>query len=256
MSEMDCVSTFHLKFVHTHPLTRNHKGSLIQQPSFTIRADGDEYHFFGRDVMWSFLDALFPDDPLPRNALEDDLFAPVMGTDSMYSIFNDLTREAYEEGNQYLILHHEDNKVMMVSSLNSLGLSSDIETAGGVLSYLVREDSAEYVPFKYRSKKGVNLRPSAYIYVKKCKIQVIDLGLTWYLRAIGADTQGGNVGIIPPTTYQKKDKVAFAIGCQGAVDAAIAYTPIDTLLMQVSPSSLLTREYDVLLYDRKTKGML
>tara|TARA_R110001592_G_scaffold138248_1_gene357050 strand:+ start:8369 stop:9154 length:786 start_codon:yes stop_codon:yes gene_type:complete len=261
MSEIDCISVREIKFTKTYPMTRNHKGSLVQQPHFTISAGEYQFSFVGRDVMWSFLDALFVDDNLPRGPVEDDLFAPDIHSPSMYSLFNEFRDEAVEAGNEYLILYHDNAVVKMVTSLLSLGLSNDIEYIG----HLMSGTEISYAPFKYRDKKGSHLRRSAYWYINKCKVQVVDLGRTWYLRVVGADSNGGYVGICPPVSIIKSDRETLAMTLKNFTAEASQYTPIeirkeswyaDGEKRVEYVSSYLSREYDMLLYRRKIEERL
>lgn len=259
MSEIDCISVRDIKFTKTQPMSRNHRGNLIQQPHFTISADDKEYSFVGRDVMWSFLDALFVNNHLPRGPVEDDLFAPDIHSPSMYSLFNEFRDEAIEEDNDYLIVYHDKNVVKMVVSLLSLGLSNDIEYIG----HLMSGTDLCYAPFKYRDKKGSHLRRSAYWYINKCKVQVVDLGRTWYLRVVGADSNGDYVGICPPVSIIKSDKETLAVTLKNIIAEASQYTPI--LNARWMPrgkkrtenvNSYLTKEYYLLLYRRKIEKRL
>lgn len=255
MSEIDCVSVRDIRFTKTYPMTRNHKGQLIQQPHFTITADDREYSFVGRDVMWSFLDALFVDDHLPRGPVEDDLFAPDIHSPSMYSLFNEFRDEAYEGGNDYLILYHDNAVVKMVTSLLSLGLSNDIEYIG----HLMSGTEVCYSPFKYRDKKGSHLRRSAYWYINKCKVQVVDLGRAWYLRVVGADSSGHYVGICPPVSITKSDKMILTMTLKNIIAEASQYSPIlndSRNGHEENINSYLTKEYDLLLYRRKMEKRL
>ena len=256
MNEVDCVTVRDIKFTKTYPMTRNHKGQLIQQPHFVITADNREYSFVGRDVMWSFLDALFDGDPLPRGPVEDDMFAPTIHSPSMYSLLNEFRDEAYEAGNDYLILYHDNAVVKMVSSLLSLGLSNDIEYIGHIMS----GTEVCYAPFKYRDKKGSHLRRSAYWYINKCKVQVVDLGRTWYVRVVGADNNGNYVGICPPVSIIKNDRENLAMTLRNIIAEASQYTPINSVLrgknLRENVGSYLTKEYDMLLYRRKMEERL
>jgi len=257
MSEIDCISVRDIKFTKTYPMQRNHKGQLIQQPHFVITADNKEYSFVGRDVMWSFIDALFDGDPLPRGPVEDDLFAPDIHSPSMYSLFNEFRDEAYLNGNDYLILYHDNAVVKMVSSLLSLGLSNDIEYIG----HLMSGTEICYAPFKYRDKKGSHLRRSAYWYINKCKVQVVDLGRTWYLRVVGADSKGNYVGICPPVSIIKNDRENLAMTLKNIIAEASQYSPIKNSVLREknlreNVGSYLTKEYDTLLYRRKMEKRL
>ena len=49
----DVVSLADIEVIVATPMSRNKKGSLIQNPAFTLREGDNEYQFVGRDVMWS-----------------------------------------------------------------------------------------------------------------------------------------------------------------------------------------------------------
>ena len=55
-----------INYITTKPLTRNKKGLLIQKPLIQIKEGEVIYSIIGREVMWSYLDALFYKEPLPR----------------------------------------------------------------------------------------------------------------------------------------------------------------------------------------------
>lgn len=247
MTDMSIVSVGAMKFISTIPFTRNKKGMLIQRPYFSISDDNAEYHFNGRDTMWSFLDALFPDEPLPRNAIEDDLYAPTMGTPSMWQLFNDFAYEAFTEGNDYLVLYHTDGVVSMVQSLNAVNLSNDIERAGVLLSSMLRQEAC-YSVTKYRDKHGTHLRRMVTAYHQGFAYEVIDLGTRWYLRVVGEPS----VCILPPQTISKKTKEyeLRAALLKVRTTAMVFELPTGQLKSLPPMSSVLTREYDTLRYER------
>lgn len=250
MIEVTCVSTGDLEFISTSPFTRNKRGMLVQKPAFTIKSDDNFYHFHGRDVMWAFLDALFPDDCLPRNALEDDLYAPDEFSDSMYTIFKDLVAEAYDEGNDYLILRHENFKVRMVTSLKSLGLSDEIEKAGADLQRL--GCVVDYHPFKYRDKRSTHLRRAVYSYINKCMVEVVDLGKRWYVRSVAPADDGSYVALSLPIAVGKDADLLPVLSDLIELANSHRAWEVKPLKPPVNNSaSLLSREYDVLLYERK-----
>ncbi len=246
MTDMNIVSVGSLEFINTAPMTRNKKGLLIQRPYFAITDDGNEYHFNGRDVMWSFLDALFPDDPLPRNAVEDDLYAPDEYSPSMWQLFNDFTYEAFQEGNDYLVLYHTKGVVSMVQSLKAVSLSNDIERAGTPLASMLKEEAC-YSVTKYRDKHGMHLRRMVSVYHNGLAYEVIDLGTRWYFRVIGDPS----VCIIQPNTIPKHDEHKLKSAFVGAVRDAVRFTPPTGDLKPLpTMSSVLTREYDMLRWER------
>ena len=246
MTDMNIVSVGAMKFSNTFPLTRNKKGWLIQRPYFSIVDEGNEYHFNGRDVMWSFLDALFPDDPLPRNALEDDLWAPTMESPSMYQLFTDFAYEAFTEGNDYLVLYHKEGVVSMVQSLKAVSLSNDIERAGTPLASMLGEEAC-YSVVKYRDKHGSHLRRMVSVYHEGLAYEVIDLGSRWYLRVIGEPS----VCIMPPRTIPKTADYELKSAFLKARATAMNFTPPTGELKPLPTlSSVLTREYDMLRWER------
>ena len=246
MTDMNIVSVGAMKFNVTMPMTRNKKGMLIQRPYFSITDDGAEYHFNGRDVMWSFLDALFPTDPLPRNALEDDLYAPEVGTPSMWQLFNDFAYEAFTEGNDYLVLYHIAGVVSMVQSLNAVNLSNDIERAGTPLASMLGEEAC-YSVVKYRDKHGSHLRRMVSVYHQGLAYEVIDLGTRWYLRVVGEPS----VCIMPPRTIPKNKDYELKSAFLKARATAMDFTPPTGELKPLPTlSSVLTREYDMLRWER------
>jgi hypothetical protein len=246
MTDMNIVSIGSLEFISTAPMTRNKKGLLIQHPYFAITDDGNEYHFNGRDVMWSFLDALFPDDPLPRNAVEDDLYAPDEYSPSMWQLFNDFTYEAFQEGNDYLVLYHTKGVVSMVQSLKAVSLSNDIERAGTLLVSMLDEEAC-YSVVKYRDKHGSHLRRTVSVYHEGLAYEVIDLGTRWYLRVIGEPS----VCIMPPRTVLKTaDNELKSALAKARAEAIIFIPPTGDLKPLPTMSSVLTREYDMLRWER------
>ena len=246
MTDMNIVSVGAMKFNNTMPLTRNKKGWLIQHPYFSISDDNAEYHFNGKDVMWSFLDALFPDDPLPRNPIKDDLWAPTVNSPSMYQLFTDLAYEAFTEGNDYLVLYHKDGVVSMVQSLKAVSLSNDIERAGATLASMLGQEAC-YSVVKYRDKHGSHLRRMVSVYHQGLAYEVIDLGTRWYLRVIGEPS----VCILPPQTIPKtKEYELKAALLKWRVNAANFTPPTGELKALPTLSSVLTREYDMLRWER------
>lgn len=251
MSDMNIISVGDIKFKTTLPFTRNKKGLLIQQPYFCVATEEQDYHFYGRDVMWSFLDALFPTNPLPRNAVEDDLYAPTETSPSMWSLFKDFAYEAFSEGNDYLVLHHNEGKVSMAQSLHEVSLANDIEIAGQTMMSVIGTEPC-YAVVKYRDKHGSHLRRIVRLYHGRISYEAIDLGTRWYLRVVSEYAGGESVCLSPPRTVKKKagdlrlvietlfNKTKSFTGEQ----AGEYIKPLPAL------SSVLTREYDTLRWER------
>lgn len=254
MTDMSIISVGAMKFTATTPFTRNKKGLLIQQPHIALRDDNRDYFINGRDVMWSFLDALFPDDPLPRNAVEDDLYAPDVDSPSMWQMLKDFAYEAWSEGNDYLIMYHNDGVVTMVQSLNAVNLSNDIEIAGQAMAAMIGAKPT-YSVVKYRDKHGTHLRRIARVYEERVSYEVIDLGTRWYMRIISCynDNPELSVCLAPPTAVKKAKKGGIAETLVSWRKEAKGFTgecPYDSIKPLPTLSSVLTREYDMLRYER------
>jgi hypothetical protein len=263
MSEQnfDVVALADIHFLSATPMVRNKKGTLLHNPHFTIEEGGMEYHFAGRDVMWSYLDSLFPGDPLPRNSVEDDIFAPVLGSPSLYTLLVELTKESFDEGNEYLVLFHEDNKVQMVRSLTDFSMTNDIEAVGTVLQATFSA-TPTYRPFKYRDRTGVSLRPSVHVSLPYYTVLAIDLGKRWYIITLSKHTKDeGPIALHSPKPLVKHtndlrdslyeviqvtaDFVDYVTEGEGRMPAIIREAPAE--------SAFRTNEYHELLHLRWVK---
>ena len=256
----DVVALHDIIFTKASPMARNKKGALIQSPSFTIKEGGESYYFAGRDVMWSYLDALFPGDSLPRNAVEDDIFAPTLDSPSLFTLLVDLSQEAAEDGNDYLVFYHIDNKVQMVKSLADFSISNDIEVAGNALSAAFYA-TATYRPFKFRNRTGVHLRPSTHVNLPYYTVHIVDLGKRWYFITLSDTSMDGEpIALHQPITIDKEQSmldtlsqiknetrkfVQYVGGDEGALPKIIR-TP-------ANESSFRSNEYHELLYLRWVK---
>ena len=264
MIDTDIISVGAMRFNTTMPLTRNKKGLLIQHPYFSISDDNAEYHFNGKDVMWAFLDAMFPNDPLPRGPVKDDLWAPTMESPSMYQLFTDLAYEAFTEGNEYLVLYHTDGVVSMVQSLGEVALHNDIERAGTALSQIVKGEPC-YSFTKYRDRKGTHLRRMVTVYHDKIAYEIIDLGARWYFRVVSQVfnaqywPDGESICLRKPLSVQKSatkngDKSLLSSMIWQAFNDTKGFQNRDIVVRMFKPlpalSSVLTREYDMLRWER------
>jgi len=239
-------------YERTNPYTRARNTRLVQEPYFTVSDGGRVFHLRGRTVMWSFLDSLYPKNPLPRGPVEDDLFAPTVDTPSMLFLFTDFAEEAVSFANRYLIIEHDDEgEVTLVRNLDQYLLSTDIEIIGGMLE--ASGFGVEYSPSVYIDSKGSHLRASLLSRMGAHTLRVIDLGALYYMSISGIDKAGHKYCLLPPRVVAKKTKrnlTAYLKEVQESFNIGVNFSD-SVLLPPVDDTKyLLTRELDTLLYVR------
>lgn len=78
-----------LKVTYYYPYSKKGKSRLFQ-PYFGLKTPSGDVVVHGKRALWSLLDSLFPDDPLPRPPVNDDLKDPLLARE----VINDLLRDA------------------------------------------------------------------------------------------------------------------------------------------------------------------
>jgi len=237
-----------VKYVSTQPLSRNKKGLLIQKPYIEIVEGDNTYYLYGKDVMWSYLDALFYKDPLPRAAVEDDIFAPTPYSPSLYSLLHEFTVECVDNGNRYIEVEHDKrNRVNMFASLNDNAKNfDDIQTIQNMLS----KHNTYLRPSLYKNKQGNHIRPSLVTSIGAAVIVAFDLGNSYYLAARGDDNEGNQLGLCEPTTVKKKDEVGLFMTVKNLTELCSRYVMSKAIGKEVKANDFTTREYDILLHQR------
>ena len=237
-----------VKYASTQPLSRNKKGLLIQKPYIEIVEGDNIYYLYGKDVMWSYLDALFYKDPLPRAAVEDDIFAPTPYSPSLYSLLHDFTIESVNEGNRYIEVEHDKrNRVDMFASLNDNAKNfDDIQ----ILENMLKDYNTHSSPSLYKNKQGNHIRPCLASWIGKTRLIAYDLGNSYYFAVRATDTDGNKVGLCEPTTVKKKDDVGLFMTIKKLTELCTKYTTSKGIGKDVSPNDFTTREYDILLHQR------
>ena len=250
---LSVIDLKNITFERTYPYTRNRQGRMVQEPYFTVNESEQTYHLKGRLTMWSFLDSLYPNDPLPRGPVEDDLFAPSIDTPSMLSLFNEFTQEG-SASNRYLVFEHDsENDVALVRSLDEYVLSNDIEKVDSMLA------SAGFItqhkPTVYTDSKKAHLRPSLFCHVGRYTIRVTDLGPSFYISVTAVDMAGKKYCLLPPVTCKKTTK-ELRETLTNTLDVASVGLSVEvardlpTISAVDESPYLMTRELDTLLHDR------
>ena len=178
-----------IEFVTTKPYTRNNRGELIQIPFIEIsigRGWPNKFSLIGKDLLWSYLDALFDGDPLPRGPVNEDIFAPQIDSPSLYSLLKSFTQEVTDSGTDYMVMYHVDNVVTYFESFNQSVLS-DINILCEGLNHLCPKP-VEKRPFVYNAQKK-SVRPSVMMPINGSILEVVDIGQRWYYRLTA---QAGN----------------------------------------------------------------
>ena len=242
-----------INYITTKPLTRNKKGLLIQKPLIQIKEGEVVYSIIGREVMWSYLDALFYKEPLPRPPVEDDLFAPTVNSPSLLQLLHDFTIEAVNDGNRYIEVEHDDDGlVRMFANLDDkLRNFEDIRIIGNMIKSACTGVVAPiYCPKVYRTQSGNHIRPALRYIVNDCAIIVYDIGQSYYFALRSNCTEGLAVGLCEPKVIKKKDLVGLNMFVKFAVEECAKHLPTTTLRKGVEVKQFTTREYDVLLHQR------
>jgi len=237
-----------VKYASTQPLSRNKKGLLVQKPYIEIVEGDDIYYLYGKDVMWSYLDALFYKDPLPRAVVEDDIFAPTPYSPSLYSLLHEFTVESVNEGNRYIEVEHDErNRVDMFASLSDNAKNFDDILK---IKRMLKDYNGYVKPSLYKNKKGNHIRPSLVSWIGAAVIVVYDLGNSYYFAARGADNEGEQVGLCLPTTVKKKDGVGLFTTVKNLTELCSKHIMNKGIGKVVKPNDFTTREYDILLHQR------
>jgi len=251
---LSVIDLTNITFERTYPYTRNRQGRMVQEPYFIINEGEQSYHLKGRLLMWSFLDSLYSQDPLPRGPVEDDIFAPTIDTPSMLSLFNEFKSEAASH-NRYLVLEHNThNIVSIVRSLDQYVLSTEIEKVGAMLEgagFFV-----QYRPSIYTDSNRGHLRPSLFCRIGPYTLRVSDIGSSYYMSVTGFDIKKKKYCLLPPRTCKKNSK-NLNEALRDIIDIASVGVAKDRLVQmgvfrdEVDESSfMMTRELDTLLHDR------
>jgi len=242
------ISLSDLEYIVTQPYARNQKGEWIQRPIIHISSGGDKYYLLGKDVMWSYFDALFSDEPLPRSPVNEDIFSPDVDSPSLYSLLKDFTKEVFDSGTEYIVMYHRAGLVEYVESFDQ-SLLSDIDVMVENLKYVTRKPAIRK-PFVYRAK-NVTLRPSLMVPINGWRLEVVDLGNKWYYRLTGEGKYNMTVSLIQPHTTKKNDSEGTYASIKRLVRLAL-----NTNLFHIKPKeikitdSMRTNEMDRILYKR------
>lgn len=77
-----------LEVTFYYPYSKKGKNRLFQ-PYFGLNTPSGEVVVHGRRALWSLLDSLFPDDPLPRPPVNDDLKDPLLAREAINGLLRD-----------------------------------------------------------------------------------------------------------------------------------------------------------------------
>ncbi len=77
-----------LEVTYYYPYSKKGKNHVFQ-PYFGLETPSGHVVVHGKRSLWSLFDSLFPDNPLPRNAVNDDLKDPMIGREVINGLLND-----------------------------------------------------------------------------------------------------------------------------------------------------------------------
>ncbi len=202
LGEPVVISLSDIKYPVSTPYSRNERSEWVQNPVIHIESDGNQYFLLGKDVMWSYFDALFSNEPLPRGPVNEDIFSPDVHSPSLYSLLKDFTKEVYDSGTEYIVMYHKSGVVDYVESFDQ-SLLSDIDVMVENLKYITRKPAIKK-PFVYRAK-NVTLRPSLMVPINGWLLEVVDLGNKWYYRLTGVCANNLTIALAKPHTTKKNN---------------------------------------------------
>ena len=248
LGEPAVISLSEIKYLTTKPYTRNNKGEWKQTPVIDISSGGRQYRMLGKEVMWSLLDALFSNDPLPRSPVNEDIFSPDIDSPSLYSLLKDFTKEVLDSGIEYIVVYHENGVVNYVESFDQ-SLLSDIDVMVENLKFVTRKPAIKR-PFVYRAK-NVTLRPSLMVPVNGWRLEMVDLGTKWYYRLTGEGTYNTTVSLIQPCTTRKNNTEDTYTNIKRLLRTALNTNIVSIRAKDIKiTNSMRTNEMDSLLYKR------
>ena len=77
-----------LKCTFYYPYSKKGK-NMVFQPYFGLETPSGQVVVHGKRPLWSLFDALFPDEPLPRPPINDDLKEPMLAKEVINGLLND-----------------------------------------------------------------------------------------------------------------------------------------------------------------------
>lgn len=77
-----------LEVTFYYPYSKKGKNRLFQ-PYFGLKTPSGDVVVHGKRALWSLLDSLFPDDPLPRPPVNDDLKDPLLAREAINGLLRD-----------------------------------------------------------------------------------------------------------------------------------------------------------------------
>jgi len=175
------VNTNQLRCAVAFAYTRNIKRpkNITYDPYVVLQTqDGVYLHLRGKRALWSLLDSMFPDDPLPRNAVNDDLKKHTP-TDVINGLLSD------PDAWPYLRLHVTDNgyydqratliEGTFVLSASANASDSDVCT---ILSQIENDYPLSYIsPHTFNTKTTLRTVPTLFIPLesnRRYKVAVVD----------------------------------------------------------------------------------
>jgi hypothetical protein len=248
LGEPAVISLSDIKYPVSQPYSRNERSEWVQNPVIHIESAGNQYFLVGKEVMWSYFDALFSDEPLPRGPVNEDIFSPDVHSPSLYSLLKDFTKEVYDSGTEYIVMYHKDGLVSYVETFEE-SLLSDIDVMVENLKYVTRKPAIKK-PFVYRAK-NVTLRPSLMVPINGWRLEVVDLGNKWYYRLTGDGKYNLTFSLIRPYTTKKSDTEGTYATLKRLVRLALNTNLIGLRAKDIKiTNSMRTNEMDSILFKR------
>ena len=165
------------------PFTKSDKGRWVRQPEVVLSENGMVYTLTGRKVLWSFLDAIFDDDPLPRDPVMEAIYAP-MGTGLYASLWDMMTGFIEEAGEQdtMVSLFTEQDLDIVVGAAPLGPVMGNLDVAREWFRHQGVKPHVRWVPYRHKKTSLVPSVSGAFGPLDDFEIEVMDLGKKHYGR--------------------------------------------------------------------------
>lgn len=153
-----------LKVTFYYPYSKNGK-NMAFQPYFGLDTPSGPVVVHGKRALWSLFDALFPDDPLPRPPINDDLKDPLLAKEVINGLLND------EEAWPHLRLQvrtgdwkdHYGHPTKGTFVLSASPSASDYDMTPNLMLFEKTTNSTFTIPITIHTKTKLRTIPSVVI---------------------------------------------------------------------------------------------
>ena len=172
------VRTKDLRISYFYPYTKKGKKYLFQ-PYIGLQTPTQELIIHGKRNLWAFLDSLFPDDPLPRRQINEDIKDPEIGKMILQNLLDD------ENAWSYLRFQVRDGewqnpygkKTQGTYILSASATSSDVDVTPNLMLLEGSYEDCFLIPYSFTTKTRLRSLTALVIPLeanKNSRVMVLD----------------------------------------------------------------------------------